>query len=130
MSTTATDVVSIGQDIAELCRNGNFHEAVEKYYSPNIVSIEAQGSDEMPARMEGIEAIRGKGEWWVENNEVHNVEVTGPFPKENQFVLNFKLDVTPKAGEMAGHRFTMEEAGLYTVEDGKIIQEEFFYSMG
>jgi hypothetical protein len=24
----------------------------------------------------------------------------------------------------------MQEAGLYTVKDGKIVQEEFFYDMG
>jgi ketosteroid isomerase-like protein len=42
----------------------------------------------------------------------------------------FKLDVTAKAGPMAGKSFSMEEAGLYTVKDGKVVQEEFFYSMG
>jgi ketosteroid isomerase-like protein len=31
---------------------------------------------------------------------------------------------------MAGKRFTMEETALYTVKGGKIVQEEFFYSMG
>jgi len=30
---------------------------------------------------------------------------------------------------MAGKRFTMDEAGLYTVKDGKIVHEEFFYHM-
>jgi len=27
-------------------------------------------------------------------------------------------------------RFTMEEMALYTVKDGKIVREEFFYTMG
>ena len=27
-------------------------------------------------------------------------------------------------------RFKMQEAGLYTVKNGKIVREEFFYSMG
>jgi ketosteroid isomerase-like protein len=30
---------------------------------------------------------------------------------------------------MAGQRMQMEEVGLYTVEDGKIVREEFFYSV-
>jgi ketosteroid isomerase-like protein len=31
---------------------------------------------------------------------------------------------------MAGQRMTLDEAALYTVKDGKITQEEFFYNMG
>ena len=40
------------------------------------------------------------------------------------------MDVTPKEGPMKGHRMQFEEAGLYTVRDGKVAQEEFFYHMG
>jgi ketosteroid isomerase-like protein len=31
---------------------------------------------------------------------------------------------------MAGKRMTLDEVGLYTVKDGKVVQEEFFYDMG
>jgi hypothetical protein len=31
---------------------------------------------------------------------------------------------------MAGRRTKLEEVALYTVKDGKIVREEFFYSMG
>ncbi len=31
---------------------------------------------------------------------------------------------------MAGKRMNLDEAALYTVKDGKIVQEEFFYDMG
>ena len=31
---------------------------------------------------------------------------------------------------MAGKRTAMEEVALYTVENGRIVREEFFYSMG
>ena len=40
------------------------------------------------------------------------------------------VDTTPKAGPMAGKRMQFEEAILYTVRDGKIVREEFFYHMG
>ena len=49
------------------------------------------------------------------------------FQKSNQFIVHFKFDVTPKH---TGKRMTMEEMGLYTVENGKITKEEFFYAMG
>ena len=40
------------------------------------------------------------------------------------------VDVTPKDGPMKGKRMQMDEAGLYTVKQGKVVQEEFFYHMG
>jgi hypothetical protein len=41
-----------------------------------------------------------------------------------QFAVHFTFDVTPKA---TGHRTTLEEVGVYTVKDSKIIREQFFY---
>jgi len=48
------------------------------------------------------------------------------FPTATRFILRFKYDVTPK---QTGKRMTLDETGLYTVRDGKIIKEEFFYAM-
>lgn len=125
-----SETQSIGKKLVELCLQGKTGEAVETLYSPDIVSIEAMGGASMPARMEGIDAIRGKNEWWVANHEVHSAEADGPWPNGDRFIVRFKYDVTPKAGPMAGKRMTLDEAALYTVKDGKISQEEFFYSMG
>jgi ketosteroid isomerase-like protein len=75
----------------------------------------------------GIEAIKGKNTWWVENHEVHGGEVNGPYPNGNQFIVHFKYDATPKH---TGKRMTTDEMGLYTVDKGKITKEEFFYPMG
>ena len=38
--------------------------------------------------------------------------------------------MTAKCGPMAGQRMQMQEAGLYTVDNGKIVMEEFYYHMG
>ena len=121
----------VGKKLVGLCKEGMFLEAVEQLYAQNIVSTEAGGgSKEMPARMEGLPAIIAKGKWWMENHTVHGFEVKGPFPHGDRFIVYFMMDITPKAGPMAGNRFKMEEAGLYTVKDGKVAQEEFYYSMG
>jgi hypothetical protein len=32
--------------------------------------------------------------------------------------------------KQSGQRMIMDEVGLYTIEHGKIVREEFFYSMG
>jgi hypothetical protein len=125
-----SDTLAVGKKLVDLCRQGKNDEAVNTLYSPHIVSVEAGSQPNMPARMEGIEAIRGKGEWWVKNHEVHKAEVEGPFPNGDRFVVRFKYDVTAKAGPMAGKRMTMDEAALFTVKDGKITHEEFFYTMG
>jgi ketosteroid isomerase-like protein len=124
------DTLAVGKKLVELCREGKNIEAVETLYSPNIVSIEATGDAAMPARIEGIEAVRGKNEWWLNNHEVHSGEAEGPYPHGDRFIVHFKYDVTGKGGPLAGKRVNMHEAGLYTVKNGKITQEEFFYNMG
>jgi len=125
-----SDTLSVGKKLVDLCREGKNMKAIETLYSPDIVSIEVSGGPDMPARMEGLPAIKGKSEWWVANHEVHKAEVDGPYPHGDKFIVVFKYDVTAKGGPMAGKRFFMEEAALYTVHDGKISHEEFFYSMG
>ena len=56
--------------------------------------------------------------------QIHGVQVEGPYVNGDQFVVRFKMDLTPKA---TGERRTMDEVGLYTVKDGKIVEERFFY---
>jgi ketosteroid isomerase-like protein len=124
------DTLAVGKKLVELCRQGKNIEAINTLYSPDIVSVEAIGGPSMPARMEGLAAIKGKNEWWLENHEIHHAEVEGPWPHGDRFIVRFKFDVTAKAGPMAGKRMTLDETGLYTVKDGKIAQEEFFYDMG
>ena len=125
-----SSALEVGQQLVALCREGRNLEAIDRLYSPSVVSIETHGNEHMPARMEGIDAIRGKNRWWLENHEVHGGEVRGPWPHGERFIVTMRYDVTAKVGPMAGRRMQFEEAGLYTVRDGKIVQEEFFYHMG
>ncbi len=123
------DTKQVGEKLVEYCRKGKNLEAIEKLYSKDIVSVEAQGSPDMPAEMRGIDAIRGKNQWWIDNNEVHSASVEGPFPNKDRFAVKFHYETTPKGGPMKGKRLKMDEVGVYTVKDGKIVREEFFYSM-
>lgn len=120
MATTA----EVAKDLAAMCRQGQFPEVIEKYYSDDIVSVESFGAPEMPARQVGIAAIKAKNQWWIENHEVHGVAVEGPLVGGDKFAVTFEMDVTPK---MTGQRMKMQELAVYTVKDGKIVQEEFFY---
>jgi len=128
MATVApTATAAVAEELADLCRAGKNLDAVNKLYSPKVVSIEPVGSPEMPAEMKGIDAIRKKNEWWYANNDIHSVEADGPFIGHgDQFAMHYTWDVTAK---QTGKRITMSEMALYTVQDGKIAREQFFYHM-
>lgn len=104
-----------------LCAEGKFEEAGRAYWSSDIVSIEAM--DGPMAKVTGREAVEAKGAWWYASHEIHSIKVEGPYVNGNQFTVRFTMDVTPKDGQ----RLTMDEHGLYTVSDGKIVEERFFY---
>ena len=59
-------------------------------------------------------------------NLVSLVPETGIAPSGSAGEAQFSLDATPKGGE----RMQMTEVGLFTVKDGKVVQEEFLYLMG
>lgn len=119
-------VSEIANDLVQHCSRGDFSSVLDKHYSDDIVSIEPVDGPGMPARQQGIAAIRAKNQWWVENHDVHSVSVEGPFVSEEQFAVRFRFDVTFKP---TGKRMQMMEMALYTVKDGKIAQEEFFYNL-
>jgi hypothetical protein len=125
-----SQAMEVGRKLVALCKAGKNAEAQETLYSPDIVSVEAIGAPGQNRRTEGKRAIRAKSDWWMSNHEIHRAEVAGPWPHDDRFIVRFTYDITPKTGPMAGKRFTMEEAGLYTVKDGLVVMEEFFYSMG
>ncbi len=115
--------IDIAHDLVALCREGKFDESGEKYWADDVVSIEAMGEE---AVSRGKSAARGKGEWWAGAHDVHSVEVEGPYVNGDQFVVRFKMDMTIKE---TGVRQRMDEVGVYTLKDGKIAEERFFYAM-
>jgi predicted ester cyclase len=117
---------AIGKRLVHLCNAGHSEQAVNELYGKDIVSIEAQGTPEMPARMQGLEAIEQKSAWWFANHEVHAMTAEGPFigNRGDQFAVKFDLDLTPKGGQ----RMRMSEVALYTVRSDRIVEEAFLYS--
>lgn len=121
----------LGQKLVDLCSQGKFMDVIENHYADDIVSIEAAEAPGFPRQMEGIAAIKEKNQWWANNNEVHSLDVKGPFPHgDDRFAVVFNLDVTCKDGPMAGQRSQMSEVGIYTIKNDKVAKEEFFYGMG
>ena len=71
-ATINSATAAIAHELISLCRAGHNIDAIEKFYSPNIVSIEPMGNEKTPAETRGIDAVRKKNEWWVENNGSRN----------------------------------------------------------
>jgi len=123
-ASSSTTTAAVAEELVSFCRGGRFMDAVNTLYSPDIVSVESMGNETMPREMKGIDAIRGKNQWWAENHEVNSSVVEGPFVGEDKFSVYYNLDVTFKP---TGKRTVMEEMALYEVKDGKIVREQFFY---
>jgi len=116
----------VAETLVKLCSAGKFHEAMKTLYSPDIVSMEAGASPGESREVKGLPAVMAKGEWWTANHEVHSATVEGPLVAGSHFAVVFKMDVTFKPKPK---RFKIEEVAVYKVADGKIVYEEFFYSM-
>lgn len=117
----------IAKKYVELVSAHQNHIALETLFAPACVSVEAGAPPGKSAESKGLQAIAEKGKEWMANHEVHSSKVEGPWPHGNRFIVRFSYDVTNKP---SGNRFKMEEAALFTVENDKIVREEFFYSMG
>jgi ketosteroid isomerase-like protein len=112
----------VAKKLVEYCRKSEWMKAIDDLYAKDVVSVEAQAMENMPAEMRGIDQVRGKTEWWEKQMEVHSAKVTGPFVARDTFVVQFDVDVTEKASKK---RMQMSEVGIYTVKDGKVAREEF-----
>jgi hypothetical protein len=116
---------SIARRFVELCNQGKNFDVMETMYSPDIVSVEGDGKE-----TSGQRPVIEKSRRWVETNTFHGEKVRGPFfsgdptASSGQFAVYFTLDITRKS---TGQRTTLEEVGLYTVTNGKVTREQFYY---
>ncbi len=122
-----SNAIEVGKQLVSLMRQNRWQDAVKSWYSADVLGIEAGAPQPEMRRKEGIAAVLANGEWFADNHDIHASEIRGPWPNDERFIIYFKLDVTAKSGPMAGKRFTIEEAGLYTVQNSKIVKVEFFY---
>jgi hypothetical protein len=116
----------IAKDLTDLCRAGQFQEATEKYYGAGVVSVEPMGPQPVS---NGLPEVLAKMQWWMDNFEMHGMEVDGPFinANTNTFVVEFTMDATMK---QTGQRHKNREVAVYTVTDGKISHEQFLSFIG
>ncbi|MBT8219655.1 MAG: nuclear transport factor 2 family protein [Bacteroidia bacterium] len=114
----------IADKLVQYCRDNKYEQCYSELYSPNCKSIEAEGSPWPVAN--GMAEIAEKGKKWQENiQEFHGGTVGDPIAADGYFACNMIYDVTFKEGG----RQKMNELCVYKVEDGKITEERFFYTV-
>ena len=116
------NTTEVAQKVVEFVRKQAWHEALDTLYDKNIVSVEARTMDGSSPEKRGINDVRGKTDWWLENMQVHSFKASGPFVAHDRFVVQYDADVTDKNSKK---RMQISEVGVYTVKDGKIVREEF-----
>lgn len=116
----------VADKLVQLVKEYKFQEAMETFYSPEIVSVEAGAPPGQSREAKGLQAVAAKGEWWAANHQVHSAVVEGPLVAGAHFAVTYKFDVTFKP---ENKRHMMEEVAVYKVAGGKVVYEEFFYSV-
>lgn len=108
----------------EMCQQGKNLECINELYADNISSREMPG---LPNEiMNGKQNVWNKSKEWLDNvEEFHAGEISEPIVAGNHFTSKMTYDVTFKDQG----RQQMEEVAVFEVKDGKIVNEQFFYSM-
>ncbi len=110
--------------LIELCRMGENMQAISELYDQNVVSKEMPGTPN--AIISGKDEVTKKSQdWYATVEEFHGGQISDPIVAENHFSCSMKMDCTFKKQG----RIQIEEVCVYQVKDGKITEEQFFYTM-
>lgn len=112
----------IADQLVSYCREGKFDEAYKNLFAENAKCIEPMAE----WSVEGLDNLLAKGANWAKTTQVHAMSIADPIVAGSHFTTNFILDST---NTQTNERTTMEEIAVYTVENGKIVSEQFFYDL-
>lgn len=115
--------LEIGKRVVADFNAGNFG-INDELWSKAIVSIEGLG---VGMGWYGRKAVDEKNTWWSSTHKIHGASAEGPYVGSTGFSIKFQMDVEDTE---KNERMTMIEIGVYTVAKGKIVTEEFMYSVG
>jgi len=120
---------AVAQAYVNLCRQQRFFEpAMQRLWSPDIVRVAPLEAGGDYVEVKGPEAIEENSQQLSADEEIHGLEVEGPFVgTHGRFAVRFAIDTT---FHEFGTRMTVTKLCLYTVERGQITREEVFYLNG
>ncbi len=114
--------MEVGNAVMRQINAGDW-EPNKQLWSPKVVSIEGVG---VSMAWHGKKAIDAKNAQWYAEHEMVGGSADGPFVGATGFSIKFNLEVKKRA---TGEVLKMSEVGVYTVQNGKIVREEFMYGM-
>ena len=106
----------IGESLVALFNAGKSDEAESTWHHRKIESIEEDGTV-----FEGAKGVAEKGAWWKSTFTVLSMQATGPYVSSTGFTVVYD----DRVRSADGTEIAIREAGVYTVEDGRIVREEF-----
>ncbi len=110
----------IGESLVALFNAGKSEEAESTWYHRKIESIEDDGTV-----FEGWKGVQEKGAWWKSNFTVLSMHAKGPYI----CTVGFTVIYTGRVRMPDGTESDAHECGVYTVEDGRIIREQFMKAL-
>lgn len=118
-------VNDIARDFTAMLRAGQFEEAGERFLAADVISVEPAGSMcGLPAKVYGIAAALEKNKTRVCLTRITNLDIDGPFITGDQFALFMDMVIVDR---ICGTRQPFTEIALYTVREGRIAEERYFY---
>ena len=97
---------------------------MERFFAADHVRVESLNMAGPPVAMRGVDAVKANMQASNDDDEIHGVEIDGPFMSRNRFAVRFAIGTTFKS---TGERTTITKLDLYTVENGKIVRDEVYY---
>jgi hypothetical protein len=115
--------LEVAKRVTELLRAGNTAQVEEEWLAPGIESVEGHGAS---MAWSGKPAVLAKYRAWEADHAINSMTVEGPWVGATGFSLHYKVDATQKS---TGQNMKMEEIAVYTVRNGKIVREEFHFTV-
>lgn len=121
---SGASAMELGQQLVAMFNQGKADAWVRGVWSPAIESVEGVG---MSMGWRGVKAVEAKNAEWMKTHVLHGGRAEGPYVGSSGFSVKMTLDIEDTTN---GKRVTMQEIGVYTVKNGKIVREEFMYHCG
>jgi len=113
----------VAEKLVQLCREGKVEEAKIEFFTEDTMSIEP-GPGMLPIETKGLKAIQQKAELFISLvDEFYGSTITDPVVAGDYFTVAWSTAIRMKGEE----RKQNKEICLYTVKEGKIMSEQFFY---
>ena len=111
----------LGQAVVDHVNSGAHDDGPlwDRHWASEFTSVEGDGTEYV-----GRANVEQKCREWLSKVTVHACTAHGPYVTPNGFCVRYEIDCEGNDGMFP--RMTADEIAVYTVQDGKVVREEFF----